>query len=933
MGAIDPIFTSSGASDSDGVLTVDTKLIVSGTYNLVRVKATGHLIIETELETSELILETGSSLEIIGGRLRLCDSDTPGNRVSVSGTCSSFKMTQGAELDIKGTTGGTAIHNSAGGDVEFDVKITGTFQVRDSTISLEGGSGHSKSTAGAATNKTLDGYQYAGGNASFSLDIASSCSVDLAGSKLKISGGGGGKAADGEPGVSNKQAMGGGYSDGAPVTGNVGKGGWATLQVTTEKKVQLREMNISVTGGHGGSAGKGNYSASLTGGGGGGYSGGAGGYYTLADLDLAHGKPGGPVSGNVGAGGNASMKFNSKASIDILDSAINVTGGTGGSAGSSIDTGITALPGGMGGSGYGGGGGSAGYASTTGTLVSRGGAGGNVSGNVGSGGAARFDLQIKGGLAIDDSTIGINGGRGGAAGDGARGKHGGGSGGGFGGGGGGGGALIDLCGITSYGGRGGDLGGNVGTGGNSAISLNVTSSLFIESSYIYSNGGAGGPAGDGGDVSSTNGGSGGGGYGGGGGGGKNGSGKGGDGGRGGAISGKVCSGGSAVIELTSYSLIDITDTDLISTGGAGGTGGLGGAHKSGIGGGGGGGYGGGGGAGGSASGSGGDPGTGQVISGDPVSGGNASLSVKGPQSSISSSSGLRTIAGSAGNSVAKPGGSGGALGSGFGSGGAGIGITGSIGQIDIVVPMGVPRLISPAKNDISGISTPTYTWVPQHNSTTHGALTGHRLEIDEEPNFKSPVVIAYSKSGSYTLQNPLKDGRYYWHVRAEYGTSTPGWSETRSFFVDTTPVFFSDLQPEHWCKTLSPNCSVEIGDAQTAVNTSSIQYSISTTDQNPASFGPWLSPLGVSLLESDRSRVLAWAEPGLAVGQANYIKWRALDEKGNGYNESPILNVKIDVEPPMVTLLQPENGSIMSDTRPEFRWSGYDIGSGPTESF
>jgi len=308
--------------------------------------------------------------------------------------------------------------------------------------------------------------------------------------------------------------------------------------------------------------------------------------------------------------------------------------------------------------------------------------------------------------------------------------------------------------------------------------------------------------------------------------------------------------------------------------------------------------------------------------------GGASLKLQAVSYSISSSSELHVQAGSGAYCSAIPGGAGGLLSNGYGEGGSGAGHNADTGAVELVVPMGTPELIEPVENALVTTAYPTFSWIPQHNSTIFGSLTGHRLEVDETPGFKSPVVLAFCKTGQYSLMNPLDEGDYYWRVRAEYGANSAGWSAARKFTVDQSMVYFRNLGPVSWVSGTEPNCTVEIGDLHTAVDVSSIRYSYSTTDTGEDSFSQWLEPDMTINLAGNYSRLLSSARPALSPGSDNYIRWRAGDLAGNDLNQSPVLNVKIDTEPPIITFLEPENGSYIGSNEPVFKWSGFDIGSG-----
>ena len=140
--------SADGAEDSDGDLIINESnspyyISASQEYNSIKIKRTGKLIIQKtgSLEVSKLELTTGSVLEICGGSLTLKDDDTIGVDVKLNGTCKYLNITDGAKIQIFGTNGGTALTNSQGGAAIIDICVETGIKLKDSMISVQGGSG------------------------------------------------------------------------------------------------------------------------------------------------------------------------------------------------------------------------------------------------------------------------------------------------------------------------------------------------------------------------------------------------------------------------------------------------------------------------------------------------------------------------------------------------------------------------------------------------------------------------------------------------------------------------------------------------------------------------------------------------------------------------------------------------------------------------
>jgi hypothetical protein len=71
-----------------------------------------------------------------------------------------------------------------------------------------------------------------------------------------------------------------------------------------------------------------------------------------------------------------------------------------------------------------------------------------------------------------------------------------------------------------------------------------------------------------------------------------------------------------------------------------------------------------------------------------------------------------------------------------------------------------PVLLSPANQSITGDNTPTFDW----RDVT--SAIGYQIELDNDPDFSSPALVANPAGSQYTPQTALDNGVYFWHVRA-----------------------------------------------------------------------------------------------------------------------------------------------------------------------
>jgi hypothetical protein len=302
--------------------------------------------------------------------------------------------------------GGTATENvGTGGYAIFSLNAQNV-TIKKASVTLKGGDGGTPGNGGAGGNNPSYYYYSAGGGGG------------------GFGGGGGGSAyATGSSGTASS---------------NVGAGGEANLSIACTN-LTIDGLTLVGTGGNSQTGGGGG-AGSNGGGGGGGYGGGGGG-------GSYNGGGNGQTTGNVGAGGNATMVVLT-VNVHEVNTTVDLDGGSAGTGGKGGNGGSN---GGGGGGGYGGGGG-AGY-----NNYMAGAGSGSCSQNVGRGGMTLFRLAGSGNLWLNSSKVNLTGGAGGNAGAGGSASGGGGGGGGYAGGGGAGYyGTAGECTINQWVGDGGD---------------------------------------------------------------------------------------------------------------------------------------------------------------------------------------------------------------------------------------------------------------------------------------------------------------------------------------------------------------------------------------------------------------------------------------------------------------------------------------------
>jgi len=95
-----------------------------------------------------------------------------------------------------------------------------------------------------------------------------------------------------------------------------------------------------------------------------------------------------------------------------------------------------------------------------------------------------------------------------------------------------------------------------------------------------------------------------------------------------------------------------------------------------------------------------------------------------------------------------------------------------------------PTLSSPSNGAWTNDNTPTLSWNAASDTGCAG-LKDYNIQVDDNSDFSSPIVNAYTSSTSYTTDT-LNDGIYYWRVRARDNVGNiGGFSDSWKIGIDT----------------------------------------------------------------------------------------------------------------------------------------------------
>ncbi len=334
-----------------------------------------------------------------------------GNEIpSITGHPSTLALIN-SSIILSGMDGSSKIR-SAGSNVSFDLNVTSSFEMLNSSIYLRGGEGWTKSDPGAPFSTSLSGFEFSGGNSSFTLLGEISTNITIVDSSIELYGGYGGDAADGEDLDSDDFHLSGGYTTGANLSGKVGSGGGVSMSFNAPGAVMyLSNSSFWLEGGWGGMAGNAGgvvwdgektYTHPTTSGG---YS--SGGWSEGEPFDP------GTVSGDVGSGGHTSLEILVD-DLTMMGCRLSLGSGGGGRSGEGgyCISDVTGNPGTATNTLGGGGGGSyaGGYGGYQMIIEWDGGDGGKIMDRVARGGDSEVMINCTRCIWMEDNFIGCAGG-------------------------------------------------------------------------------------------------------------------------------------------------------------------------------------------------------------------------------------------------------------------------------------------------------------------------------------------------------------------------------------------------------------------------------------------------------------------------------------------------------------------------------------------
>ena len=228
-----------------------------------------------------------------------------------------------------------------------------------------------------------------------------------------------------------------------------------------------------------------------------------------------------------------------------------------------------------------------------------------------------------------------------------------------------------------------------------------------------------------------------------------------------------------------------------------------------------------------------------------------------------------------------------------------------------------PILVWPALGENINDNTPTLDW---GDVIVVRQPIIYNLQVDNDPDFSSPVVNVTGLTTSNYTTPELAEGLWYWRTNARDNAGiTSAWSASRSFRVDiTVPATPTLLGPADGTVTTDSTPTFR----WTAVIDVSMPVTYELQVDNDAGFG---SPeINISRLADNTYT------PTIALADENY-SWRvrAQDNAGNTSDLSSIWTLLIDTTPPAApTPLEPADGTKTKDNTQTFRWTAVtDVGN------
>jgi len=216
-----------------------------------------------------------------------------------------------------------------------------------------------------------------------------------------------------------------------------------------------------------------------------------------------------------------------------------------------------------------------------------------------------------------------------------------------------------------------------------------------------------------------------------------------------------------------------------------------------------------------------------------------------------------------------------------------------------------PTLTQPPNGYIEETSRrPDFEW----SSVRGGA--NYQIQVDDQQDFSSPEYDSTSATTTQTSSRALKQGIYYWRVRAISRFKKAGsWSETWSFTISIPPAAPALINPTNGFKeesTVTP--SFEWNGVENAV-----RYQIQVDDNEDFSSPEYITA------EDNTGRTI---DNALAQG-IHYWHIRALNQYDTPGDWSETWSFTISIPPAAPTLINPTNSFKEEGTvTPSFEWNG-----------
>ncbi|XWN36898.1 MAG: T9SS type A sorting domain-containing protein [Balneola sp.] len=229
------------------------------------------------------------------------------------------------------------------------------------------------------------------------------------------------------------------------------------------------------------------------------------------------------------------------------------------------------------------------------------------------------------------------------------------------------------------------------------------------------------------------------------------------------------------------------------------------------------------------------------------------------------------------------------------------------GELDVLE---IPQLVSPLNNATEISLEALLDW-----SATDSRIQGFQLQLATEATFSSPIIDDSGLSPvstEYTVTSGLLENetKYFWKIRAEYDTTSSGWSETLAFTtLAGIPDKLTTLLPEDDAENVSLS-PVFSWNQENRSDSYSIQIS---TDNNFTFVHSNSSVADTQFVFSDLD--------SLSAGTRYYWRVQGVNSSGSGA-WSDTLTFKTELRVPMLIFPADEAEDVVTD--PKLVWRPID---------